>query len=126
MALTFKKIKLEDMVKYIEENAPQDKEWFKTVAFEMRKKKVSVPVFNPDGSPCMYQVKDQNKQLKFDENGKPIMRQKVRFEEIEDSEETPVFSLLKAKLAFCERYMPEILPEAKPKKPTAKDILGNW
>ena len=122
----FKKITLEFMKQYIEENAPEDKAWFKEVAFEERKKKVAVPVFNPDGSPCMYQVRDKQKQLKFDNSGKPIMRQKVVFEEIEDSEKTSVFNLLKAKLAFCDKYMPEIVPEAKPKKPTANELLKDW
>ena len=31
---SIKKIKLEDMMKYIEEKAPQDKEWFKSVALK--------------------------------------------------------------------------------------------
>ena len=29
----FRKITLDDMVQYIEQNAPKDKAWFKTVAF---------------------------------------------------------------------------------------------
>ena len=31
-----------------------------------------------------------------------------------------------AKKAFAEKYMPEIIPVAKPKKQTKADILANW
>ena len=30
----YKKIKLDDMIEYIEKNAPKDKAWFKSVAFD--------------------------------------------------------------------------------------------
>lgn len=33
-ATSYKNIKLEDMMKYIEENAPEKKKWFKEVAFQ--------------------------------------------------------------------------------------------
>ena len=36
------------------------------------------------------------------------------------------YSHLKAKRAFCERYMPEIIPVAKPKKEKVTQILENW
>ena len=42
MKYNYKKITLEDMKNYIEENAPQDKDWFKTVAItetEVKNKK---------------------------------------------------------------------------------------
>jgi hypothetical protein len=37
-----------------------------------------------------------------------------------------VYNHLKAKRAFCERYMPEIIPVAKAKAPKASEILENW
>lgn len=37
-----------------------------------------------------------------------------------------VYSHLKAKRAFCERYMPEIIPVAKPKKENVTKILEEW
>lgn len=73
----YKKITMEDMKAYIEENAPQDKEWFKGVAIEMINNK-------------------------------------------------PVYNHFKARLEFCERYMPEIIPVAKPQKEKKADILANW
>lgn len=63
-----------DMVKYIEENKPNDKAWFKSVA--------------------------------YDSKGK--------------------YSHFKARKAFCEKYMPEIIPVAKPKAPKASAMLENW
>lgn len=77
----YKTIKLEDMVAYMKKNAPQDKEWFLSIAYEQ--------VETEDGMKNIY-------------------------------------SHLKAKRAFCERYMPEIIPVAKPKQPKASEILENW
>lgn len=37
-----------------------------------------------------------------------------------------VYNHLKAKKAFCKRYMPEIIPVAKPKAPKASELLANW
>jgi hypothetical protein len=72
--LEFKKITFEDMKEYIEQNEPQDKEWFKSIA--------------------------------IDEKGR--------------------YQHLIAKKEFCKKYMPEIIPQAKPKKETKADILANW
>lgn len=121
----FKKLTLADMKEYIEENAPADKAWFKAVAFKERKEKEAVKVFNPDGTPVMYQVKAADGSLKFDDNGKPVMRQKVKMVEKKGGATNKVFSLLDAKIEFCKRYMPEILPK---KKATTRvsDGLEDW
>jgi len=37
-----------------------------------------------------------------------------------------VYNHLKAKKAFCERYMPDIIPVKKEKEPKASEILENW
>lgn len=113
MEYNFKNLKLEQMVAYIEANAPQDKKWFKEQAFEMRGKKVAVPQFDKDGKPIM----------KTDKNGKS--KQVVKMVEEVGGEQTPVFNLLKAKYAFCKRYMPEIVPKAKETK-KASDLLKDW
>ena len=55
-------------------------------------------------------VKDKNGEVVKDENGKNKLR----------------YSHLKAKRAFCERYMPEIIPVAKEKKKNKTDILKDW
>ena len=67
-------MRFEDMAKYIEENKPNDKAWFKSVS--------------------------------TDSKGK--------------------YNHFKARKAFCEKYMPEIIPVAKPKAPKATAILENW
>lgn len=51
--------------------------------------------------------------------------------EIKDSEGNvkktiKAYNHLKAKRAFCERYMPEIIPVAKPKKENKTKFLENW
>ena len=78
----FRTIKLEDMMSYIEKNAPQDKQWFKSIAIEIR--------------------------------------------ETKDGEEKEVYNHFNARQAFCERYMPEIIPVSKPKEPTKAELLAKW
>lgn len=114
MTYEFKTLTLEQMADYIEQNAPQDKRWFKEEAFEMRGKKTAVRQFDANGNPIM----------KIDKNGKA--KQVVKMVEIEGSAKAPVFNLLKAKYAFCKRYMPKIIPVAKEKQSKAADILANW
>lgn len=82
MKYDYKTITLEDMVTYIEENAPQDKAWFKQEAF----------------------VKTVNKKEKT----------------------ISKYNHLKAKRAFCQRYMPEIIPVAKEKPINKSSIIENW
>lgn len=41
-------------------------------------------------------------------------------------DENGVYQHLIAKKAFCERYMPDIIPVKKAKKETKADILANW
>ena len=114
MAYDCKKLTLEQMKEYIEKNAPADKRWFKEVAFEERTQKQAVKQFDADGNPIMKVGKD----------GK--MHQAVKMEEVKGGKKAMVFNLLKAKYAFCERYMPEIIPVAKQKKSPASYILENW
>ena len=77
--MTYKTMTLDDMMKYIDEVAPQDKEWFKEIAFQ-------------------------------DKNGNT----------------TETYQHLNARKKFCEKYMKELIPVAKPKAPTAKEKLENW
>ncbi len=120
----FKKATLKDMMDYIKENAPKDKSWFKSVSFDTRKTKVSVPVLDGEGNPVMYQEKDKAGNPKF-KDGKPVMRQKVKMVESADGEEKELFNLLKAKRAFYGKYFPELLPVAE-KKVKPSDELKDW
>lgn len=81
--MDYKKMTLEDMMNYIETNAPQDKEWFKSVALEK--------VFSK-----------------------------------KEKKEIETYNHLKARKAFCERYMPEIIPVAKEPKEKKSQKLLNW
>ena len=70
----FKKITAQYMKEYIEKNAPEDKAWFKSIA--------------------------------FDSNNK--------------------YQHLIAKRKFAEKYMPEIIPIAKPKEPKKSEMFKDW
>ena len=81
-AESYKKITLDTMMDYIEENFPKDKAWFKSVALVERTNK----------------------------KGETVVR----------------YSHLDAVREFCKKYAPELIPESKAKKQTAKDKLKNW
>jgi len=80
--LEYKTLTLEQMIAYIDKNAPKDKQWFKGVAT----------------------------QKKIDKEGN----------------EYDAYDHFKAREEFCKKYMPDIIPVAKPKKPTKAEILANW
>lgn len=94
----YKEITLEDMINFIEENHPEDAEWFYGIAYQLK-----------DGAPC-YQKDKFTKQLKRDDKGNPI----------------PRYNHLNAKKAFCEKYMPDLLPKKQPPKPKATDLLERF
>ena len=52
--MDFRKIKAEDMKKFIEENHAEDKKAFKENAFVMKKPSVMVGVVDGEGKPVMY------------------------------------------------------------------------
>ena len=76
---SFKKITFEDMTKFIEANYPEDKAWFKKIAYENK-------------------------------NGEKVAK----------------YNHLNAKLKFCQKYAPSLIPVAKPKEPLKTSILENW
>ena len=79
--LTYRKLTIEYMIRYIDENVPNDKEWFKSVALVDR----------------------------TDKNGNT----------------KKVCDMFRAKKAFCERYMPELLPKHTGKV-SATEMLLKW
>lgn len=125
MAVDFKHIDTKFMKEYIETNAPQDKAWFKSVSMDMRKKKKAIDKVDADGKPIYKQAKDKHGNFKFNPDGSPKMIKAKEYIEIEDSKAEPVYNLLKAKIAFCEKYMPEVLPNPDDKT-KASDFLKDW
>ena len=76
---SYKKITLDNMCDYIEKNYPNDKKWFKKIAFQDKK-----------------------------------------------GNTTTKYNHLNAVRQFCEKYAPELIPEAKEKKEPATKRLENW
>ena len=119
----FDKITFEEMYNYIDTECPDKHEWFAEVALETRHKKIGEKVFDKNGNPVMFQVKNKDGSLKYDENGNPIMRQKTRM--IETAEVDEVYNHLKAKRNFFKMFFPNLLPKegTKDETPKAVDIL---
>ena len=129
MAYDFKHLTAEQIYKFMEDNATaKQKKDFKKEAFPARTKKVSKKLFTADGEPIMYQLKDKAGNPKFDDNGEPIMRQKIEMVEVAGGETKATFSLLKAKWWFAENFPNEVenVPEKKEKEATASDLFANW
>lgn len=76
---SFKKILFDDMYNFIDANHPEDKAWFKQVAFQ-------------------------------DKNGNKVDK----------------YNHLNAKMQFCKKYAPELIPVAKEKKVPVTKKLENW
>ena len=129
MAFDFKHLKAEEIYKFMEEHASaKQKKDFKKEAFPVKTKKVSKKLYSADGEPIMYQLKDKDNNPKFDDDGKPIMRQKIKMVEVADGESKATFSLLTAKWWFAENFpgAVENVPEKKEKEKSAKDLFANW
>ena len=113
----------------MEEHASaKQKKDFKKEAFPVKTKKVSKKLYSADGEPIMYQLKDKAGNPKFNDNGEPIMRQKIEMVEVAGGDSKPTFSLLKAKWWFAENFPNEVenVPEKKEKEATAGDLFANW
>ena len=129
MAFDFKHLKAEEIYKFMEEHASaKQKKDFKKEAFPVKTKKVSKKLYSADGEPIMYQLKDKAGNPKFNDNGEPIMRQKIEMVEVAGGDSKPTFSLLKAKWWFAENFpgAVENVPEKKEKEKSAKDLFANW
>ena len=129
MAFDFKHLKAEEIYKFMEEHASaKQKKDFKKEAFPVKTKKVSKKLYSADGEPIMYQLKDKAGNPKFNDNGEPIMRQKIEMVEVAGGDSKPTFSLLKAKWWFAENFPGEVVnvPEKKEKEATAGDLFANW
>ena len=129
MAFDFKNLKAEEIYKFMEEHASaKQKKDFKKEAFPVKTKKVSKKLYSADGEPIMYQLKDKAGNPKFNDNGEPIMRQKIEMVEVAGGDSKPTFSLLKAKWWFAENFPNEVenVPEKKEKEATAGDLFANW
>ena len=128
MAFDFKHLKAEEIYKFMEEHASaKQKKDFKKEAFPVKTKKVSKKLYSADGEPIMYQLKDKAGNPKFNDNGEPIMRQKIEMVEVAGGDSKPTFSLLKAKWWFAENFPNEVenVPEKKEKEATAGDLFAN-
>lgn len=121
----FNKLTMREMMDYIAEKHPEDKEWFASVAFESKKKKKAVNKKDADGNLIYKQAKDKNGKKKFNEDGTPMMIVAKEYVEVEGSKEEMRMNLLKAKNAFCDKYMPDLKPEKEKKdKPISEELKG--
>ena len=120
LSMNYRKIKAEDMKKFIEENHEEDKKAFKEVAFVSRKPVAYVQKVDAQGNPIYKISKKTGK--------KYIVREAVNV----SGEEKKSFNLLKAKQWFYEKYKNEIdfenVPRKKDKVATKKtdDMFKDW
>lgn len=110
--MNYKTMKIEDIIKWCQDN--NEVEWLKAKAAE----KVD------------YKVYPTIKVAKVDENGNPVLSKKGKqlFANVADKSKEPAIekrpiTFIQIKQAFCEKFMPEIMPKSKAKKPSMYEII---
>lgn len=104
-----KEITAEMMIQHIENNAPNDKKWFKDVSFA--------------------EMPDITFQPKKDEKGNIVYKEtkkgkKVEVKEAVQTGKSMKFNIVKARAEFCKRYFPQLV-KAK-RKESITDLLKSW
>ena len=102
-----KQLSAELMIKYIEENYPQDKKWFKENSFAEMADITFVEKKDKDG----------NVIYKTSKNGK-----KIKSKEAIKTGKSKKFNIARARKVFCERYFKELVKKEK----TITDLLKDW
>lgn len=99
--MDYKKMQIEDIINWCKENNQVD--WLKATASQKTEYKAypRVSAINKNGKKVMIADKSQEPTIKL----QPI-------------------SFIQIKKAFAEKFMPEILPEAKEKKPSMYDLIA--
>ena len=126
--LDYKTMTAKDIKDFLDEKklTKAEKSEFYKITHPVVKQKISKKVFDADGNPVMYQIKNKDKSLKVDANGKPVMRQKIEMVEKKDGTEKAQFSMLNAKKWLVENYPDDIKNKQKKKEETAKDPFTDW
>lgn len=105
------------MVDFIDENGETKtlpvKKWFKSVAIETHGRKRAEYKKDENGNFIYKQAKDMEGNPKFNADGTPKMIKAKYYVEVAGSKAKPAYNHLKAKRAFCQEFMPDILPVAK-------------
>lgn len=96
--MDYKKMDINDIINWCKENG--EVEWLKKTAA----KKVEYKVYP--------KVKNESGKMVADKSAKPKI------------EKRPI-SFIQIKIEFCEKFMPEIMPKKKDKKPTMYDLISS-
>lgn len=95
--MNYKTMDINDIIAWCKEN--HEVEWLKATAA----KKVEYKVYP--------KVKGEDGKMHSDKSAKPKI------------EKRPI-SFIQIKIAFCEKFMPEIMPKKKEKKPSMYDLIS--
>lgn len=104
----------------------EEKKDFYAKTHPVVKQKVSKKVFDAEGKPVLYQVRNKDKSFKFDKDGKPVLRQKIEMVEKAGGNEKAQFSIIEAKNWVVEHFPDEVINAPKGKKEEKKDPFGDW
>lgn len=117
--ITFKKIDAKFMYDYLKDKSAEEKAAFKKAAYKLQKDYILVDVLDDNGQPIQIAVKDKSGKL----TGK--YRNKKKRQYIEDTAEEK-FDMFEAKMYFCKKYMPHLVPKKQDKKAKTDDLFANW
>lgn len=111
--MKYEDIKIEDIINWCVANG--ETEWLKETAQKM----TTVKVY------------PRKKEVALDKDGNPIVNKKGKIKHVSVAdktkepkiEERPI-SFIQLKVEFVEKFMPELAPKAKEKKPTMYDLIA--
>ena len=114
MALNFKELNIEDIISWCKAN--NQIEWLKATSAKQTEYKVyptkKVADINEDGTP------------KLKKNGSPKYKNVADKSQPYTIKKHPI-TFVELKMEFVEKFMPEIAPKAKEKKPSFHDTIAN-
>lgn len=112
--MDYKTMTIEEIIEWCKEH--KETKWLKEAAA----KTVSTKVYPK----VKVRALDDNGNPAFTKSGKP------KFKTVNDTTKKPTtekrpISFIELKKEFCQKFMPEILPKAKAKKPTFYDMINS-
>lgn len=116
-----KEITAEMMIQYIENNAPNDKKWFKDVSFAEMPDITFQPKKDEKGNIIYKKTKDKNGNEIYKLNKKG---EKIEVKEAVQTGRSKKFNIVKARAEFCKKYFPQLVKVKR--KESITDLLKSW
>ena len=126
--IDYKKVTAKELREFLDGKklTKAEKKEFYNATHPLVKEKVSKKVFDANGNPIMYEVKNKDGSVKLDANGNTIKRQKIEMVEKQGGKEKRQFSFIDAKIWVAEHYPDDVTNAPNRKAKESKDPFEDW